>query len=93
MNVAPIDLPIPASRGAGPTPGIPTGSGGQSLEVVISDQGVDTGRQPETSPNAAADLGEPAYLPQRDLGLYSGRGMTVTMPAEGLQGQLLDVTG
>jgi len=91
MNLTPLDPTAPATRGSGSTPEIPSRPSRQGLEVIISDQGVEAGRQPDVVPEVTAASAAPVR--QGDLGLYTGRGVAATMPAEGLQGQLLDVTG
>jgi len=91
MNLTPVDPRVAATRGSGSTPEIPSRSSSQGLEVIISDQGVEAGHQPDLVPEVTTASAAPVW--QGDLGLYTGRGMAATMPAEGLQGQLLDVTG
>lgn len=101
MNIASPDLSTSRTRATGSAPEPPARPAAQSVEVTISDQGVDPGRP--VAPAAIVDRAEAAPAPapaptpasthQRDSGLYTGRGRTAAMPTEALQGQLLDVTG
>lgn len=93
MNVAPVDLTNAPTQGPGLAPEIQPRPDGKGIEVIISDRGVDGGRQSPITPSATNDREDSTPVRQRDLGLYTGRGMAFSMPAEALQGQLLDVTG